>query len=172
MIPKRVRVGDYVFSEDDQGSLLCSQLHDEARVESKVPDVSFIASVEEDGPLAPQPKLLCRQRPQNQPSDPDLLGGEGVSSPVIRYLWLKVLLPWLLKLKWSRVWLKNFSVNGDAPWRSRSLPDCENILHLGIFSLMEHLKVFMGRETKANVCSRCQRQTLITNIIILLYFLR
>lgn len=73
-----------MFSKDDQGSLLCCQLCDESRVESKVPDVSFVAGVEEEGPVAPQPVLIWRQRRRNQRPDPDVLRLRSASSPAIR----------------------------------------------------------------------------------------
>lgn len=48
----------YMFSKYDQGSLLGSQFCDEFRIESKLPDVSFIACVEENRTVALLPVLV------------------------------------------------------------------------------------------------------------------
>lgn len=60
----------YMFSKDDQGSLLCCQLCDEPGVEGKAPDVSFIPSVEENRATAFLPVFIWQQRKadQRQPS--------------------------------------------------------------------------------------------------------
>lgn len=47
-----------MLSKYDQRPLLCSQLCDESRIQGKFPDVSFIASVEEDGSKAVFPVLI------------------------------------------------------------------------------------------------------------------
>lgn len=52
----------HMFCKDDQGSLLGCQLCDEARVERKGPDVSFISSVEENRTFAFIPILICQKK--------------------------------------------------------------------------------------------------------------
>lgn len=48
-----------MFRKDHQGILLLCQLKDEATVQGKVPDVSFIPRVEKDGACSLSPEFIC-----------------------------------------------------------------------------------------------------------------
>lgn len=51
--------GTYMLGKDQQGLLLGCQFHYEARVVSEGPDIPLIPCVEENGPLAHLPELIC-----------------------------------------------------------------------------------------------------------------